>query len=162
MEHLSFLEKLRAVFLLSAWGCSILFIVGAPNEVEIVYSVKNTAPEKLRIEKAYLTSESCGVGKKCDRIKFEATNLATNSPVEERIDAEPGIFPFGVSIGRKQIWSTERSYLEEFNVGEVYDAYLASNGRYYLSQGSYFPFAYLLAFSVLWLVGNAVVIANRL
>ena len=148
MEHLSFLDKIRALFILSAWGCSILFVIGAPGEIRNVYSVKNTAPEKLKIENIYLTSEPCSIRKHCDHIKFEAIHVASNSPVDKRIEVEPGTFPFGVSFQREQVWSTKRKYLDEYEVGEVYDAYLGSNGRYYLSQGSYFPFAYLLAFAV--------------
>lgn len=160
MEQLSVLQKIRAFFVLAAWGLSILFVVGAPAEVQSVYSVKHAAPEKLIIDHIYLTSESCGVKRDCDRIQFEATKLSTGLPVESRIEVEPGVFHFGVSFQLEQSWSTKRRYLDVYQAGEIYDAYLASNGIYYLSQGSYFPFAYLLMFSVAWLLGNAIVIAR--
>lgn len=157
MEHPGFLKKAKALLILSAWGISILFIIGIPGEVKTVHSVNNATPVKLKIDKMFLTSESCSVINLCDHLHIEATNMTTKLPVKNRIEVEPGVFPFGLSIHRKQVWSTERQYLEEYKPGEVYDGYLASNGRYYLSRGSYFPFAYLLSFAVIWLGGNAIV-----
>jgi len=62
---------------------------------------------------------------------------------------------------QKEFWSPERKRLEEYKVGGVYKADLARNGDYYLSKGSYFPFAYLLCLSVLWLTINAIIIVKR-
>ena len=158
MKHFSGLKKVRALVILAAWGCSIIFIIGAPGEVKLVYSVKHARPEKLRIENVSLTSESCGVRQICDHVKFEARHLETNLAVQQRIEVEPGIFPFGVSVLHRQIWSRQRKYLNLYKAGDVYEAYLASNGRYYLSRGSYFPFAYLLACAIAWVMTNVILI----
>ncbi|WP_226667528.1 hypothetical protein [Microbulbifer aggregans] len=162
MEHLKFKEKLRALLVLTAWGFSIFFVFGAPGEISNVYSVNSATPERIKIENIYLTSERCGIRKLCDHVQFVAKNTATNLLVKERVGIEPGIFPFSVSSNRKNIWSSQRKYLGNYKVGEIYDAYLGNNGRYYLSKGSYFPFAYLFALSVVWLVGNAIVMARKI
>lgn len=161
MEHVNFWKKLRGIFLLLLWLCSILLLIGTPDEIKNVYSVKNAPAEKVEIKNITLTSESCRVRNYCDHIKFEAIHLDTGLPVESRIEVAPGIFDFGVSFQRKEVWSTKRKYIDQYQVGKVYDVYLGENGSYYLSQGSYFPFAYLFVFAVLWIAGNAVLIAKK-
>lgn len=158
------MDKLKGLLIIVCWFSSIFFLFTSPREISNVYSVNNAQGVAIRIDNIVLTQKSCGksYSSKCDYIEISANYLKSGIPVKNIIQIEPGVLPFGVTLLQKQVWSTQREALKIYQAGSVHNAFLSNSGIYYLKKGSYFPFAYLFLFSILWLGVNAIIIAKRL
>lgn len=157
------MDKLKGLLIIACWFSSLFFLLTTPREIINVYSVNNAQAVNIRIDDIYLSEETCTKhnNSKCDYIEISATYLESGQPVENIIQIEPGVLPFGIILLQKQIWSTQRAALETYQADSVQSAFLSNRGIYYLKKGSYFPFAYLFVFSILWLGVNALLIAKR-
>lgn len=157
MEEASFKDKLKAVSILGIWLFSILFVFGLPSQLKIIHSLENANPLKVQLNTVRLVREDCRrPGETCKNVSVTAINLSTKKIINKRIWIEPGRIKYGIGP-----YSWVKKDLQKYQVGQIHNIYMASNGRYYLSKGSYFPYLYLFIFSIIWLCGNAIIIIKR-